>query len=49
VPRPLGEERVALKPEGGRAVRELGPVPSSGAVLGRRVDEEDGAANGSRR
>ena len=39
---PLGEQSVASQPEGRGAVRELGPAAADGAVLGGRVDEEDG-------
>jgi hypothetical protein len=42
VSRPLGEERVAVQAERGRLVGELRPASSRRAVLGRRVDEEDG-------
>ena len=45
---PLGEQRVALQPERGRPVGELGPAPPGRAVLGRGVDQEDGVANGCR-
>jgi hypothetical protein len=43
---PLGEQRVASQSEGPGAVRELGPAAAGGAVLGGRIDEEDGLANG---
>ena len=45
VPGPLGEERLALEPEVRRPVGELGPALPGDAVVRRRVDEEDGAAN----
>jgi hypothetical protein len=45
--RPLGEERVALQPELGGLVRELGPASPGRAGFGRRVDQEDGLANES--
>jgi len=43
VPGPFREERLALEPEVRRAVRERRPALARGAVVGRRVDEEDGA------
>ena len=47
VRRLLGEERVALEAELGRAPRDLRPAPSRRAAGRRRVDEEDGGgANG---
>ena len=42
VARPLGEERLAAQAEPRGAVRELGPALARRAVVGRRVDEEDG-------
>jgi hypothetical protein len=42
------EERVALEPLLGSESRDLGPSLSGRAVVGRRVDEEDGFANGRR-
>ena len=41
-PGPVGEQRVAGQAERRGLVRELGPAPPGGAVLGGRVDEEDG-------
>ena len=41
--RPLGEERLAGEAELRGAVRELRPALPGDAVVGRRVDEEDGA------
>ena len=44
VARPLREERLARRARArARAVRELGPALARRAVVGRRVDEEDGA------
>jgi hypothetical protein len=48
VTRALGDERVAGKPPLGREPGDLGPALARGAVVGRRVDEEDGLANGVR-
>jgi hypothetical protein len=45
VPRALGEERLAGEPELCGAVRELRPALAGGAVVRRRVDEEDGASD----
>jgi hypothetical protein len=42
---PLGDERIARQPERGCAVRQLGPATAGRAVVGGRVDEEDGVAN----
>ena len=48
--RALGEERLALEPEPGGAVRKLGPALPGCAVVGRRIDEERGlrSSNGRR-
>jgi hypothetical protein len=48
VRRPLGENRLARESEAGGASLELGPAPARGAVVRRRIDEEDGL-NGRRR
>jgi hypothetical protein len=42
VVRPLRVERLAVEPEPGGSMRERDPAPSGRAVVGRRVDEEDG-------
>jgi hypothetical protein len=39
---PVGEERLALEPELGGAMRELGPALAGRAVARRGIDEEDG-------
>jgi hypothetical protein len=48
VARPLGEEGVAAQAAFGREPCDLGPALPGRAVVGRRVDEEDGLANGRR-
>jgi hypothetical protein len=48
VPGPLRQQRVAAQPGCGRTVRELRPAAAGGAVLGGRVDQEDGPFNGIR-
>jgi hypothetical protein len=45
---PLGEVGLAAEAEAGRAVRELGPALAGVAVRRRRVDQENGVANGRR-
>jgi hypothetical protein len=45
----LGEVRVSLQSSLLREARDLRPALSRRAVVGRRVDEKDGLANGSPR
>jgi hypothetical protein len=46
VARPLGEEGVAGQPALGREPRDFRPALPGRAVVGGRVDEEGGLANG---
>jgi hypothetical protein len=41
----LGQVRISLEPSLRRLSRDLGPALPGRAVVGRRVDEEDGFAN----